>query len=98
MAGEDEPASDLAAMITSLTEGEVGPGDHLPHWRAAEGSAAAELLSSTQLQHLGCICRMFGGFLAVVSTLSRCTPGEVADIVTFGTIRVALVPDSLETP
>src|SRR5215218_2018507 len=34
------------------------------------------------------------GFLAVVSTLSRCTPGEVADIVNFGTIPVALVPDS----
>jgi hypothetical protein len=60
-ADEDEAGSGLAAMATSSTGGEVGPG--VTTCLVGEPLKAArqlELLSSTQLQDLCCICRMFG--------------------------------------
>jgi hypothetical protein len=98
-ADEDEAGSGQAAMVTSSTGGGGrSGGDHLPRWRAAEGSAAAGTpefyAASGSVLHMPHVW----GFLAVVSTLSRCTPGEVADIVNFGTIRVASCLTALETP
>jgi hypothetical protein len=60
-------------------------GDHLPLWRAAEASAAAGTpefyAASASVLHMPHV----GGFLAVVSTLSPCTPGKSPDIVNFRT-------------